>query len=157
MSGYCAIGMTSSDSKPAIVVTIAMTVASLGRSMKIVENTLSTSGWWCRSGRSKHGRASPQRLHPLHDHLIPRLEPVIDNCIRTGLATGLYTPYRCLAIFHNKYIDALLIGNESRLRNQHLLLRLVGLDECTNKLAVDQLALWVREGGAHQDGVGRLV
>src|SRR5690348_7265664 len=45
ISGYCATGITTSDSSPAMVVTMAMTVASRGRSMKIAENM--PQPWLC--------------------------------------------------------------------------------------------------------------
>lgn len=38
MFGYCAIGMANSASAPAIVVTIAMTMARRGRSTKMADN-----------------------------------------------------------------------------------------------------------------------
>lgn len=38
MSGYCATGMATNEIAPAMVVTIAMTIASRGRSTKIADS-----------------------------------------------------------------------------------------------------------------------
>ena len=59
MSGYCAIGITNSDSSPAIVMTIAITVASRGRSMKMAENM--AQPWLSGGGAGLAITAAPGR------------------------------------------------------------------------------------------------
>ena len=72
--GYCAIGIASSDTRPAIVVTIAMTIASRGRSTKMADNTAqpATRGL---GGRSRHDGARPQALRPLDDDHLAAGQP----------------------------------------------------------------------------------
>src|SRR4051794_8055436 len=88
MSGYCAIGMTNSESSPAIVATMAMTVASRGRSMKIAENIAPSAlaRWrWRRSGED--GCPGTQAFHTLHNHLLAALEALLHDCVGSRLAT----------------------------------------------------------------------
>src|SRR3954447_21997931 len=69
MSGYCASGITNSDTRPAIVVTRAMTIASRGRATKIAENIDLAPGQ--RWGRwvGFHLHAGPDRLESFDDDL----------------------------------------------------------------------------------------
>src|SRR5215467_1395575 len=59
MSRYWATGITKSASMPAIVVTIAITMASRGRSTKMADNTGSgpTQSYWHRRRGHRHARA----------------------------------------------------------------------------------------------------
>ena len=59
MSGYCATGMTNnSESAPAMVVTIAMTIAKRGRSTKIAETRYFPAGSASRALRERRRRAA---------------------------------------------------------------------------------------------------
>ena len=67
ISGYCAIGMEYSANAPAIVVTIAMTMARRGRSTKIDESMESTLLHALRQRTRLHRRAGTDPLQTLHD------------------------------------------------------------------------------------------
>src|SRR5258705_8341050 len=70
MSGYCASGITNSDSRPAIVVTRAMTMASRGLSTKIADSIDSTLFETRRYRVCLHGHSGPDRLQAFDDDLL---------------------------------------------------------------------------------------
>src|SRR6516164_3613595 len=67
MSGYCASGMTNSDTSPAIVVIKAITMANRGRSTKIADSiglaSTECGRYWCSPDR----HSGPQRFEALDD------------------------------------------------------------------------------------------
>src|ERR1700704_1492646 len=69
MSGYCASGITNSDTKPAIVVIRAMTIASRGRSTKMAENIDLAPGQGWRRWVGFHLHTRPDRLQTFDDDL----------------------------------------------------------------------------------------
>src|SRR4051794_2207248 len=115
MSGYCAIGITINDSSPAIVVTIAMTVASRGLSIKMAENMVSSPSERGRRRVCHHSHTGTQAFHPLHDHLLPAFQSIVDDRVRAGLAAKLHASDRRLAVDNEEDVDSLLIGNQRRL------------------------------------------
>ena len=60
-------GSTSSDSKPAIVVTMAMTIASRGRSTKMAENIASAPACRRTTGLARTAHAGPHALQSFDD------------------------------------------------------------------------------------------
>ena len=83
MSGYCATGIASSEIRPAIAVTIAMTIASRGRSTKtaeIIAQRRSRVG--AGTGDGEDRRPGRNALHALHDHLLAAVEPALDDDVR---------------------------------------------------------------------------
>src|SRR6516164_9912331 len=73
ISGYCASGMTNSDTSPAIEMTRAMTIANRGRSTKIADSIdlapADCGRYWC----SPHRHSGSQRLETLdNDKLVAR-------------------------------------------------------------------------------------
>ena len=119
MSGYCAIGITSRDNSPAIVVTIAMTVARRGRSMKMAENTRSAPAErrWCRAGDDRRARA--KAFQSLNDDLLAALQAIFDDGIRARLTAQLYAFDRRLAVHDKEDIRTLLIDDQRGLRHQY--------------------------------------
>src|SRR5580765_3050565 len=109
MLGYCASGMINSDSRPAIVVTSAMTMASRGRSTKIAENIdlASVQGWRRRAGLYCHPRS--QCLKPLDDELLAAGQAPGDDDVGTAGAAGGDPSDGHLAVLDNEDVDTLLI------------------------------------------------
>src|SRR6516225_2228834 len=67
ISGYCASGMTNSDTSPAIVVIKAMTMANRGRSTKIADSIGSASVKCGRYRCRPYRHSGPQRFEALND------------------------------------------------------------------------------------------
>src|SRR5262249_23882244 len=121
--GYCAIGIEYSASAPAIVVTMAMTTASRGRSTKMADSIASSSLVEDRLKRgSVHWRAGAHGLESLHDDLLVALEPGLDGDTGAHVPQGLDPFHDCLAVLHDKQVDTLLVRNEGGLRHHDLLL-----------------------------------
>src|SRR6516164_2702868 len=73
ISGYCASGMTNSDTSPAIVVIKAMTMANRGRSTKIADSIGSASVECGRNRRRPNRHSGSQRFEALNnDKLVAR-------------------------------------------------------------------------------------
>src|SRR4051794_9194443 len=111
MSGYCEIGITRSETSPAIVVTSAMTIASRGRSTKIAENIdlALIQIWQCRGCLDRH--TGPQRLNAFDNDLLAARQTFGDNDPLAVCPARLDPTDRDLAVLDNKNVDALLIGN----------------------------------------------
>src|SRR5690242_1386031 len=107
--------MVTSAIAPAITVTMAMTMASRGRSTKTDDSIASASGRSHRR-RSLDRRSGPQRPESLHDHLLAPLESLGNDGVRAGLAPQLHPPDDGFAAFHDEDIDALLVGDQRSLR-----------------------------------------
>src|SRR5215831_13238006 len=84
MSGYCAIGIEYSASAPAIVVTMAMTMASRGRSTKTEESIELTSDR-LRHRACAHRCSGTDSLQPVHDDLLAAGQPRVNHDIRAAL------------------------------------------------------------------------
>src|SRR5690349_5903840 len=114
MSGYCASGMTSSDTSPAIVVTRAMTIASRGRSTKIAESIGLAAVERGGQRRRLHRRARSQRLRALDDDQFSALQAFGDDDVLAAGAAGLQAPDCRPAVLDDKDVDALLVGDQRR-------------------------------------------
>src|SRR6516225_5982480 len=128
MSGYCASGMTSSDTSPAIVVIKAMTMANRGRSTKIADSIGSASAECGSYRRRPYCHAGPQRFQALDDDKLVARQALADDYIFAAGTARLDTPDRHLPILDDKYVNALLIGQQGSLRHDDLLLWLTGLE-----------------------------
>src|SRR3954454_5838831 len=143
MSGYCATGIAMKASAPAIVVITAMTIASRGRSTKIADSMGSAPVDRLRDRAGAHGHPGAQTLQPLDDHELAAREALVDDDARPAFAARLHSPDDSLAVVRDEDIDALLIRDQSRLRNHHLVFGLVALKSDAHKLAVGQAGLGV--------------
>src|SRR5580692_2981856 len=111
MSGYCAIGIENSARKPAMVVTMAMTMASRGRSTKMAESIGSAPV-------ERRHRASLDRrtgAHPLqsfdNDQLVSG-QAFLDDGIRSALTAGLDPLHNGFAILDHEDVDAFLVCDQ---------------------------------------------
>src|ERR1051325_4082203 len=137
MSGYCAIGITSSDTSPAIVVTSAMTIASRGRSTKMAEN-IDLALIQARRGRAcPYRHAGPQRLDAFDNDLLAAGQTVGDDHPLAVRPARLDPADRDLAVLDNEDVNALLIGDQGSLRHHDLFLRRPGFEIDRHQLSVD--------------------
>src|SRR5581483_936677 len=146
--------MESNDTRPAIVVTSAITIASRGRSTKIDENmSLAADGLFDGASGDRHAR--PQSSHPADNDQLSAGEAVgNDNRAAYGWP-NLDTLNCSLSAVDRKDIDTLLVRNQRRLRHDDPLLRLVALDAHLNELPVDEPVFRIWNRRAHRDRVGR--
>src|SRR4029077_12382709 len=129
-----AIGIEIRANAPAIVVTMAITIASRGRSTNTDDNTGQLRSA-CRSHRARsHRRAGSNTLQALNDYQFASCQARIDDDASTAGASGLDAPCRCLAVFHHEYIDAGLIRYQSGLGNYDSLLGVPGFDHDCHQL-----------------------
>src|SRR5262249_59323843 len=153
ISGYCAIGIEYSASAPAIVVTMARTMAGRGRSTKTEESIESTPQ--CLRHRAwSHRYSGTDPLQAVDDDLLAAGQPRVNHDVRAALGAGLDALDDGLAVLDDEHIDATLVGDERGLRDDHLLVRGAALEIDPHQLAIDQLTVGVRDGRAGDDGVG---
>src|SRR6516164_8106405 len=138
ISGYCARGMTSSDTSPAIEMTKAMTMANRGRSTKIADSIGSASAECGRYRCSPYRRSRSQRFEALDDDKLVARQALGDDDICAASAACLDTPDRHLPVFDDKHVNALLIGEQGSLGHDDLLLGFAGLEIDFPQLSVDQ-------------------
>src|SRR5712671_5479807 len=93
ISGNCAIGSACIATRPASTVTIAMTMATIGRPMK--NRDTSVSLWCVRERLHVHDR-SIGRGRAFHHDALPRLETAIDDPAAAHSLAGLHSPRRDL-------------------------------------------------------------
>src|SRR4029453_3749224 len=92
MSGYWAVGSFVIATYPAIVVRIAMTIATIGRRTQRAPPGLLPGVLGRRPPRMRGGRGPPRRggqprlhaLQPFHDDPVSGLEPLVDD-VRASL------------------------------------------------------------------------
>src|SRR3954468_19712142 len=157
MSGYCAIGITSSDTSPAIVVISAMTTASRGRSTKMADNIELAPAQACRSRACCYRHSGPQRLNAVDNNLLAAGQTFGDNHSLTVCPARLDPADRDLAVLDDEDVDALLIGDQGGLRHHDLFLRGPGLEIHRHQLTVDQLRGRIGKNGPDLHRVHRLV
>src|SRR5262249_56551796 len=108
--------------------------------------------WGDRFGGDRH--PGGDRLQAFDDRLLAARQPLRnDNVFAVG-ASGLEPPDRDLPAIDDKDIQALLIGDERRLWNQHSLLGLAAFEIDRHQLPIDEDALWIGENGTNLHGVG---
>src|SRR5216683_4333875 len=157
ISGYCAIGIENSATAPAMVVTIAMTIASRGRSTNMAESIGLAPCQSCRQRVCPYRHAGPDALQSLHDDLLAPGEALINHDAGPTFAARLDALDRGLAVLDCKNIDAALIGDQGRLGHHHPFLGLAALKPDPHQLTVDQQSFRIRHGGAHQHRIGGAV
>src|ERR1700756_1182502 len=139
-----------------MVVTMATTIASRGRSTKMADNMGSASAQ-CGGKRRSHFSTRTHKQQALDDDQLPTLKALVDHHTGIGLAARLHPLDRSFAILDGEQVDTLLVGNERGLRHHHFCFRLPVFDFDANELSVDKLAVGVRECGARQDRVGATI
>src|SRR6188472_730563 len=149
--------MEYSANAPAIVVTIAMTMARRGRSTKTDESMDSTLLHALRQRPRSYRRAGTDPLQTLHDDRLTSGQARGDHHIGAVLAGRLDAPDRGLAVLHDEHVDALLVGDQRSLWNQDLFIRGIALQIDPHQLAVDQPTVRIWDDSAHDDGVGRTI
>src|ERR1700724_1667287 len=153
MSGYCAFGIENSASKPAMVVTMAMTIASRGRSTKMAENIGSAPfERRRRAGRDRNSGAHP--LQSFDDDLLVPGQGFLDDGIRSALTPRLDPLHDGLAVLDHEDIDAFLIGDQGRLRDHDHLLGGAAFERYPYQLAIGQSAGRIGKSDAHQHCIG---
>ena len=147
--------MEKSESAPAMVVTIAITIASLGRSTKMEESTaqLLTSGM----GEARTGVPGLIPCNPSTMTRSPALSPRLDDGVRADFRAGLHAANGGFSILGNEDIESLLVGDKRGLRNYELLLRRFHAGGHPHKLAIDEGVIGIGDRGAHQNRVRRFV
>src|SRR5262245_4951738 len=153
ISGYCAIGIEYSASAPAIVVTMAMTMESRGRSTK-TEDSIELTSDRLRHRACSHRCSGTDPLQPVHDDLLAAGQARVNHNVRAALGAGLDALDDGLAVLDDEHIDATLVGDERGLRDDHLLVGRAALEIDPHQLAINQLTVGVRDGRAGDDGVG---
>src|SRR5271163_4681585 len=111
MSGYCATGIVNSDNRPAMVVTMAMTIASRGRSTKMAENIGSAPFECChRAGFDRNSGAHP--LQSFNDDLLVAGQAFLNDSIGSVLAPWLDPLHDSLAVLDHEDVDTFLIRDQ---------------------------------------------
>src|SRR5271169_5739800 len=89
---------------------------------------------WQRGGL--YGNTGPQRLAPLDDDLVADGESLVDDDARSAGAGSLDPADRRLAAVDHEDIDALLVRDQRRLRNDDFFLRRPAFKRNAYQLAV---------------------
>src|SRR6185295_16245097 len=100
------------------------TMASRGRSTKMADSMDSAPAECLRQRTCSDRHAWAHALQSFDDNLFATLQPFIDHDARADLATDLNSPNRGLAVVDHEDVDTFLIGDQGRLRNDHLFFRL---------------------------------
>src|SRR6185437_5711207 len=160
MSGNCATGMRVIAIAPAMVMTMAMTMARRGRAMKTLEimTPSSPSGallWRCRLARrrpagrrglarrrcGRHRLSRPHALNAVDDHRVALVEAVGDDRHGRRRLAELDALLLCLVVAIDGIdIVALLIRKDGGARHGQRLDRLRLAHDHGDELGIDQLA-----------------
>src|SRR5438034_5241712 len=117
MSGNCATGSRVIAMRPASVMTIEMTKASRGRSMKTSEIT-ALGPLAGRQHRDRDGLSDARLLDPIDDDLLALLQPVGDDDIAPVLRPGRDPPHLDLVVgVYDQHERAGLIELQGGLRD----------------------------------------
>src|SRR3984893_185433 len=157
ISGYCAIGIENSATAPAMVVTMAMTIASRGRSTNMAESIGLAPCQSCRQRVRPYRHAGPDALQSLHDDLLAPGEALIDDDAGPTFTARLDALDRGLSVLDRKNVDAALIGDQGRLGHHHFFFWCAAFKPDPHQLPVDQQSFRVRHRGAHQHRIGGAV
>src|SRR6476661_8104168 len=153
ISGYCAIGIEYSASAPAIVVTMAMTMASRGRSTKTEDSIeLTSNRLGHRACSHRYSGADP--LQAVHDNLLAAGQARVNHDVRAALGAGLDALDGGLAVVDDEHIDAPLVGDERSLGDDDLLVGGATLEIDPHQLPVDQPTVGIRHDRTGDDGIG---
>src|SRR5689334_8396747 len=136
ISGYCAIGIEYSANAPAIVVTMAMTMASRGRSTK-TEDSIELTSYRLRHRACSHRHSGTDPLQAVHDDLLAAGQPSLNHDVRAVFGARLDALDDGLAILDDEHIDAALVGDERGLGDDDLLVGGAALEIDPHQLPVD--------------------
>src|SRR5688572_7178132 len=162
MSGYCAMGNVALATRPAITMTIAMTPASTGRSMKNFENmSVARRGGriLCVRGQSLgNDRDARIQLHQVvEDDGVAIFQALADDPLLPDPVADFDRTLCSLAVRADSPDEAALISlQHSRLRNGDHLLS-AGVQAHRRKLTRQDLQLRIRKLGAQLHRAERLV
>src|SRR3979490_3422996 len=138
--------------RPASVMTMATTNASRGRSMKMLENIRSGSGY----DRRRHDLAGTHLLYPLDDDQFPFLQAVGDDDIPTLLHPERYAALPdLLRRIDQQNIAAGLVEQDGGLRNRQRRSRRTAFQRDADDSTGDQKTVRVGNCGSHRHGIGR--
>src|SRR5271166_2921605 len=138
ISGSCATGIRVSAKRPPSAMTIAMTIARRGRSMKTDEIMASAPARDGGDGRGRHRRVRSRPLDSLYDDLLSLLQAV-DNAglFRSQFAEAHTALAGDILIIDHIHVAALLIGEDRGARHCDHLLRLDGFQQDRDELVCD--------------------
>src|SRR3984893_655661 len=135
---------------PASVMTMAMTKASRGRSMKMLENIVSVS----RHDARRHDLTGTHLLYPLDNHQFSLLETVRHDNFSTLLDAGRHAAQLdLLRLVDHQDIAAGLIELDGGLRNHQRRSRCAPFRDDADDPTGDQKTLRVRHLRPHRDSV----
>ena len=158
MSGYCATGIASSDEQAG---DRGDDGDDDGEPRPVDEDggehRLSSGSAGGGTGVRRTGAPGRTRLQALDDDLLAAGQALLDDDVGAALGAELDALDDRLAVLDDEDIDALLVGDQRRLRHHDLLLRRAALDGDAHQLAVDQRAVGIGHRRAHQHGIGRPV
>ena len=89
-----------------------------------------------------------------NDHLLAAGKTAVENRVGTLFTADLDAADLGFAVLDDKDIRALLIGEQRRLRHQHLFFRPVPFHRHSNELPVEQNAIGVRDRPAYRHRIG---
>src|SRR5271166_3128453 len=129
MTGYCSTGSLRSVTKPKTIVTIAITFANTGRSMKKREITSGVSRAALGIGGRRRGRLAVRRLdlasgsralEPVHDDPVALPHPLVHHPHRTfdDRAQVDAPVLDHVLVVHDEQILAALVGRHGGLGNE---------------------------------------
>ena len=98
MSGYCATGIARNARAPAIVVTMAMTIARRGRSTKMADNMAQLLPGAGGSGVCANRHTRAQALESFDDHQLAAGQTLVDDDACAAFACRLDPADRGLAV-----------------------------------------------------------
>ena len=129
MSGNWATGMRESASKPASEMTMAMTIAMRGRSMKCAEIMRYLPAGVGEAGAGAATDIWPHPLNSLHHDLLARLQP-LGHARDLGCRLSQFHPALLgdVLVVDDEHVVALLVGQDRGPRNSQHLERLDGLE-----------------------------
>src|SRR5688572_24370191 len=130
MSGYCEIGRIALATSPAITMTMAMTPASTGRSMKNFENMSvgrrgGTGGRLIGRCPLRHHSGARLQLHEVvEDHRVALVQPLANDPVLTDPVADLHGPLcRLAACIDGPHIAAEISLQHCGLRHSDDVLR----------------------------------
>ncbi len=140
-----------------MVVTSAMTMASLGRSTNTEDNMALTPACDWLNWRCPDLSPWANTLQPLDDHQLATRQPLVDDDVGAAFTTRLNPFNSGLVVFDDEDIDALLIGDQRALRDDDLLVWLAAFKGHADELAIHQCRVRIGKGRAQHHGVSGAV
>src|SRR4051812_32477165 len=140
-------------SAPAMVVTIAMTIESRGRSTKIDESIGLTPAERPAGRACPHSGSRSHPLQPVDDDLLTAGEAVLHDHVGPALAPDLDAPHGGLTVLDDEHVNTALVGDQCGLRHDDLLCRGSALKKNPHQLAIAKGSLGVGHCRTCQNGI----